>query len=81
MLQDGISTWDAAKFFADIIKKMTKFAVDEWNKCLNVSLKQDDPEIFELIEKEKWRQFSCLELIASENFTSQVFYRLIIVCY
>lgn len=46
--------------------------VDEWNKCLNVPLIKDDPEIFALIEKEKWRQFSCLELIASENFTSQV---------
>ncbi|KAJ3106571.1 Serine hydroxymethyltransferase 4 [Phlyctochytrium bullatum] len=42
-----------------------------WNANLNVPLASDDPEMFLLIEKEKWRQFSCLELIASENFTSQ----------
>ncbi|RKP18450.1 SHMT-domain-containing protein [Rozella allomycis CSF55] len=40
------------------------------NKCLDVPLQQEDPEIFALIEKEKERQKSCLELIASENFTS-----------
>ena len=35
------------------------------------SLEQKDPEIYALIQKEKERQFSCLELIASENFTSK----------
>lgn len=30
------------------------------------SLKEQDPEIFEIIEKEKKRQFFGLELIASE---------------
>ncbi|TPX34772.1 glycine hydroxymethyltransferase [Synchytrium endobioticum] len=44
---------------------------DSWNKDLNVPLEVDDPEIYRLIEHEKLRQFSCLELIASENFTSQ----------
>ncbi|KJE91413.1 glycine hydroxymethyltransferase [Capsaspora owczarzaki ATCC 30864] len=34
-------------------------------------LQQYDPEIFDLIEKEKHRQWRGLELIASENFTSQ----------
>ena len=33
---------------------------------MNAPLELDDPEIFDLIEKEKWRQYSCLELIASE---------------
>eukprot|EP00743_Colponemidia_sp_Colp-15_P000629 GILK01000702.1.p1 GENE.GILK01000702.1~~GILK01000702.1.p1 ORF type:complete len:480 (-),score=93.28 GILK01000702.1:255-1658(-) len=37
----------------------------------NVRLEEADPEIFDLIEKEKERQFSGIELIASENFTSQ----------
>ncbi|KAJ3280687.1 Serine hydroxymethyltransferase, cytosolic, partial [Blyttiomyces sp. JEL0837] len=41
------------------------------NACLNTPLINEDKEIFDLIEKEKWRQYSCLELIASENFTSQ----------
>jgi glycine hydroxymethyltransferase len=39
---------------------------DSWNACLNVNLENEDPEIFTLIEKEKQRQWSGLELIASE---------------
>ncbi|KAL7750514.1 glycine hydroxymethyltransferase shm1 [Sorochytrium milnesiophthora] len=53
-----------------MVASPTKSA-DAWNACLNVPLEKEDPEIFALIEKEKLRQFSCLELIASENFTSQ----------
>jgi glycine hydroxymethyltransferase len=34
-------------------------------------LKQSDPEIFDLIQKEKQRQMNGLELIASENFASK----------
>lgn len=37
----------------------------------NLPLKEWDPEIFELIKKEEKRQFSGLELIASENYTSR----------
>jgi len=36
-----------------------------------VPLNIDDPEVFEIIQKEKFRQTHGLELIASENFTSQ----------
>lgn len=36
-----------------------------------VPLKDHDPEMFDLIEKEKNRQWKGLELIASENFTSR----------
>ncbi len=36
----------------------------------NSSLEESDPEIFDLLEREKNRQWRCLELIASENFTS-----------
>eukprot|EP01027_Heterolobosea_sp_BB2_P025410 GEZU01038995.1.p1 GENE.GEZU01038995.1~~GEZU01038995.1.p1 ORF type:complete len:498 (-),score=192.34 GEZU01038995.1:127-1554(-) len=36
----------------------------------NIGLAEADPEIFDLIEKEKNRQWKHLELIASENFTS-----------
>mmetsp|Transcript_99647 Transcript_99647/g.281240 ORF Transcript_99647/g.281240 Transcript_99647/m.281240 type:complete len:470 (-) Transcript_99647:69-1478(-) len=36
-----------------------------------VPLEQHDPELFDLIEREKQRQWSGLELIASENFTSK----------
>ncbi|KAJ3416823.1 Serine hydroxymethyltransferase, cytosolic [Chytridiales sp. JEL 0842] len=46
-------------------------ALKKENTCLNTTLEQEDAELFDLINKEKWRQYSCLELIASENFTSQ----------
>lgn len=35
------------------------------------SLLEHDPELYDIIEKEKWRQWSGLELIASENLTSR----------
>lgn len=38
---------------------------------LKKPLSEDDPEIFEIIKKEKDRQFCGLEMIASENFTSR----------
>ncbi|CAG8617320.1 9987_t:CDS:2 [Dentiscutata erythropus] len=44
--------------------------VEAWNSNLNTSLQEEDKEIYDLIQKEKYRQFSGLELIASENFTS-----------
>jgi glycine hydroxymethyltransferase len=34
------------------------------------SLAEADPEVAQIIEDETWRQFSSLELIASENLTS-----------
>ena len=40
-------------------------------KKLNETLDVADPEIFELITKEKNRQSKGLEMIASENFTSK----------
>ncbi|KAI8813574.1 serine hydroxymethyltransferase [Cladochytrium replicatum] len=46
-------------------------STDAWNSGLNTTLDVEDPEIYQLVQKEKWRQYSCLELIASENFTSQ----------
>lgn len=38
---------------------------------MNISLKDADPELYKLIEKEKDRQQFGIELIASENFTSR----------
>lgn len=40
----------------------------------NQSLEEHDPELFDLIEQEKNRQWRGLELIASENFTSRAVY-------
>ncbi|KAG6863834.1 Serine hydroxymethyltransferase 4, partial [Blastosporella zonata] len=41
------------------------------NKVLYTPLAELDPEIKNIIDKETWRQFTGLELIASENLTSQ----------
>lgn len=43
----------------------------QWAETLNKPLSETDPEIFDIIEKEKRRQRDSLVLIASENFTSQ----------
>jgi len=40
-----------------------------------VPLNEHDPELFDLIEHEKHRQWSGLELIASENFTSKAVFQ------
>ncbi|KAF9393305.1 Serine hydroxymethyltransferase, cytosolic [Podila verticillata] len=45
--------------------------VDSWNSAMNTTLEVEDPEIYKLIKQEQYRQYSGLELIASENFTSQ----------
>lgn len=37
----------------------------------NDSLADKDPEVWHIIQEEKQRQYGCLELIASENFTSR----------
>ena len=37
----------------------------------DLSLEEKDPEMYAIIQGEKKRQFECLELIASENFTSK----------
>merc|ERR1711966_423093 len=42
-----------------------------WPKACNDDLKTVDPEIFDIIEHEKARQWKGLELIPSENFTSR----------
>lgn len=40
------------------------------SKTLNANLWDSDPELWELIKKEKKRQRAGLEMIASENFTT-----------
>lgn len=42
----------------------------QWATALNQHLEASDPELFDIIEKEKQRQRNCISLIASENFTS-----------
>jgi len=43
----------------------------EFNKILYAPLAEIDPEVKNIIDKETWRQFTGLELIASENLTSR----------
>jgi len=37
----------------------------------DLGLEQHDPELYNIIEKEKYRQWAGIELIASENYTSR----------
>jgi len=37
----------------------------------DLPLMEKDPEVAKMIANEKLRQYRCLELIASENFTSK----------
>jgi glycine hydroxymethyltransferase len=43
----------------------------QWPKVLNASLSEVDPELYDIIEHEKNRQYKGLELIPSENFVSK----------
>ncbi|KAJ9113131.1 Serine hydroxymethyltransferase 2 [Naganishia adeliensis] len=43
---------------------------EDFNKVLYQTLAEADPDVAKIIEDETWRQFSGLELIASENLTS-----------
>ncbi len=42
----------------------------QWPKVLNAPLAEVDPELLDIIEHEKNRQYKGLELIPSENFVS-----------
>ncbi|KIJ27924.1 hypothetical protein M422DRAFT_270862 [Sphaerobolus stellatus SS14] len=48
----------------------TMASTPDFNKILYTPLKESDPEVQNIIDKETWRQYSGLELIASENLTS-----------
>jgi len=56
------------KVFASIMAETVESSVKSWG---NTPLDVADEEIFNLIEREKVRQCRGIELIASENFTSQ----------
>jgi len=43
----------------------------EFNRVIYAPLSEVDPEVQNIIDKETWRQYSGLELIASENLTSR----------
>ena len=46
-------------------------ATRSWSAALSAPLSQVDPELYDIMEREKQRQRNSLVLIASENFTSQ----------
>ena len=57
-------------------EEFSRFENDEskshitWPKTTNLGLKEVDPEVYNIIQGEKGRQWKGLELIPSENFTS-----------
>ncbi|KAJ7636970.1 serine hydroxymethyltransferase-domain-containing protein [Roridomyces roridus] len=52
------------------LRKMATANTPEFNKPLYMPLAELDPVVKNIIDKETWRQFTGLELIASENLTS-----------
>lgn len=50
---------------------MASTAAKDFNAGLYTSLAEADPEVKRLVDLETWRQFTGLELIASENLTSR----------
>lgn len=56
-------------FFRPLNKSLSHSPHQEFRGL--VSLEDHDPELYDLIEQEKSRQWRSLELIASENFTSR----------
>ncbi|KDQ60134.1 hypothetical protein JAAARDRAFT_45971 [Jaapia argillacea MUCL 33604] len=50
---------------------MATSSAADFNKILYAPLSEIDPVVKNIIDKETWRQFSGLELIASENLTSR----------
>lgn len=50
---------------------MASTSTPDFNKVLYAPLSEVDPEVKNIIDKEVWRQFTGLELIASENLTSR----------
>ncbi|KAI0945575.1 hypothetical protein AcW1_001766 [Taiwanofungus camphoratus] len=51
--------------------RRTMASIPDFNKQLYAPLAEIDSEVQNIIDKETWRQFSGLELIASENLTSR----------
>ncbi|MBW0539281.1 hypothetical protein O181_078996 [Austropuccinia psidii MF-1] len=49
---------------------MSQIPIKDFNQSLYTPLSQYDPQVQQLIDNETYRQFSGLELIASENLTS-----------
>jgi len=65
--EDSVSSSSSAvkRVFVDSSLESRRCAVKSWG---NQSLRMADPEIFDIMEKEKQRQYKGIELIASENF-------------
>ncbi|KAF5349169.1 hypothetical protein D9756_009357 [Leucocoprinus leucothites] len=53
------------------LRAMATQSTPAFNKVLYAPLAEIDPEVKNIIDKETWRQFTGLELIASENLTSR----------
>ncbi|KAF4563789.1 Serine hydroxymethyltransferase, cytosolic [Pleurotus pulmonarius] len=53
------------------IPSSRRMASTDFNKMLYTPLPEADPVVQNIIDKEVWRQFTGLELIASENLTSR----------
>eukprot|EP00741_Cyanophora_paradoxa_P009439 tig00000144_g9143.t1 len=69
MLALAFSKRPSARALAALVPR--RYASVDWKTAGNRPLREVDPDVFDIIEKEKNRQWKGLELIASENFTSR----------
>merc|ERR1712087_445812 len=70
VLSSAVPKIAAAQSSSSAVPELNEEAAP-WLKSMNASLEEVDPELFDIIEHEKDRQRKGLELIPSENFTSQ----------
>ncbi|KAI7979845.1 hypothetical protein LOK49_Contig235G00004 [Camellia lanceoleosa] len=68
-LPNGASLYYMSSLPSEALSEKEKFRIT-WTSQLNAPLQEVDPEIADIIELEKARQWKGLELIPSENFTS-----------
>lgn len=59
-----------ANFLFNQVFHLAKRTKMSSSNMLNQTLKESDPQLYEIIKHEKSRQIHGLEMIASENFTS-----------
>ncbi|RBQ68589.1 hypothetical protein FVER14953_21025 [Fusarium verticillioides] len=60
-----------AAVFATCTRAASSIALEDQQQALSAHLSKADPAVFDIIEKEKDRQKHFINLIPSENFTSQ----------
>lgn len=67
----GVQQIFSLKQSQEVVEEVEQVSIKKPLPMSDETLSLKDPVMYDLIQKEKNRQSSCLELIASENFTSK----------